>query len=440
MNAQTTGRAVEYLRRSVERDKGADKDRGAGQRAANAAQAARDGVTIVRTFDGDWGTSGGRGKREKRAAMAELIDAIRVGDVSRVYCHTTDRLARDVEYGMALWNACKDAGTILRPGSQSFDPREPGYLTLWTVLLAQAEEDLDRMTRKNVDVSAWRAEHIATCGLPGRPHMGRCHIVGCADTRHCRYSHRRGHGNYGERPGEDANAVIAAYQDAGSILAAARLLNVRGVPTRMGGPWSSVSVRQLLVRLGAYPNRTRPGAKARAPFVFYGLLRCHCRHLLTGSRYQNGPDPGYTSYKCHMARTVPDHGPGSIPEKRMLEWAKAEVAARLHAPAEIEMEAVNREAERSALAARRTVIEDMYESNGPTWRDEYRRRIGAVAKAEERLRDQEVAAVVVPVPEVAWDRPAEKVNEVLRALWYEVTMDATMAPIEAIPIVPEWWA
>jgi hypothetical protein len=251
---------------------------------------------------------------------------------------------------------------------------------------------------------------------------------------------RIGHPFYGERTGEDADAVVAAYQDAGSILGAARLLNVRHVPTRMGGPWSSVSVRQLLVRLGAYPNRTRPGAKARAPFVFYGLLRCHCRHLLTGSRYQNGPDPGYTSYKCHMARTVPDHGPGSIPEKRMLEWAKAEVAARLHPPAEIEMEAVNREAERSALAARRTVIEDMYESNGPTWRDEYRRRIGAVAKAEERLRDQEVAAVVVPVPEVAWDRPAEKVNEVLRALWYEVTMDATMAPIEAIPIVPEWWA
>ena len=81
MEMKNRGEAVEYLRRSVERDKGADKDRGAGQRAANAAQAARDGVAITRTFDGDWGTSGGRGKREQRAAMADLIDAIRAGEV-----------------------------------------------------------------------------------------------------------------------------------------------------------------------------------------------------------------------------------------------------------------------------------------------------------------------------------------------------------------------
>ncbi len=60
--------------------------------------------------------------------MAELVEAIRAGQISTVYCHTTDRLARDVEFGMTLWNACADAGTILRPGSQRFDPREPGYL------------------------------------------------------------------------------------------------------------------------------------------------------------------------------------------------------------------------------------------------------------------------------------------------------------------------
>jgi hypothetical protein len=306
------------------------------------------------------------------------------------------------------------------------------------VLLAQAEEDLDRITRKNVDTLAFLRDHAATCPLPGRPHMGRCHLTGCTDTRHCRFSHRHGHPNYGELPGEDAGAIVTAYRDAGSILGAARLLNARRVPTRMGGPWSSVSVRENLVRHGAIEHRTRPGAKARAPFAFYGLLRCHCGHILTGSRVRNGRDPVYTSYKCHLARTVPGHGLGSIPEKRMLEWAKDE-ASRLRTPESVELEATTRERDRAELAARRARIVDMYEL-GDLERGEYQRRVRAVADAERRLVDQELAAAVVTVPSVDWTWPAEKLNAVLRALWVEVAMDETMTPVRAEWAVPEWRA
>lgn len=240
---------------------------------------------------------------------------------------------------------------------------------------------------------------------------------------------RIGHPFYGERPGEDTGAVVRAFEDAGSVLGAARLLNERGVPTRMGRPWASVSVRENLIRLGAMPHRTRPGAKARAPFALYGLLRCHCGHTLTGSRYRNGPDPAYTIYKCHFARTVPDHGPGSVPEKRILPWVM-EQAGRARLPAAVEVE-TRRQGDRDRLEQRRVVIEDMYESNGPRWRDEYTRRMAAVQADEAALDEAEVDMAVISVPAIDWTWAPGDVNKVLGAYWRAIVLDETMTPVRA---------
>lgn len=440
MNARQTGQAVEYLRRSVERDKAADQDRGAGQRSANRAQAAAIGTTIERTFDADWGTSGGREKRDKRVAMAELIDAVRAGEVSWVFCHTIDRLARDVEYGMTLWNACKDAGTLIRAGSQTFDPREPGYLTLWTVILAQAEEDRDRMARKNSDVSSWRAEHIRTCDKAGRPHEGRCHLVGC-DRSHCQYSHRIGHPDYGGRPGEDLEAVVQAFRDAGSVLGAAKLLNGRGVPTRQGRSWSTTSVRDILVRAGAMPHRGRQGAKAAAPFILYRLLRCHCGATMTGSRYRNGSDPAYTTYRCITGRTTASHTRQSISERRLLPWVMAEAGrfeqVQRERLATFEAEVARDDAKRDALEARRLRLLDQYEA-GDISRERYRDRLAAIA---DELAQVETVATVVDVPPIDWAGDPKAINALLRTLWDHVQLDADLRPVEAAwKLPPDWIA
>lgn len=446
MVMQNSGQAVEYLRRSVERDKSADRDRGAGQRAANAAQAAADGVVIARTFDGDWGTSGGRGKRDKRAAMAELIDSIRAGEVSRVYCHTADRLARDVEYGMALWNACKDNGVVIRPGTQTFDPREPGFLTLWSVLIAQAEEDLDRITRKNQDSIDYLKEHKKTCPLPGRPHVGRCHLVGCTDKTHCSFAHRHGHKFYGELPGEDVNLVVEAYRSEGTVMGACRKLNGDGVKSRMGGPWATVSVREILIREGAMPHTTRRGAKGRAPFVLYGLLRCHCADratadqadrygfILTGSRYRNGPQPMYTTYKCHRGRTTPDHGLASIPEKKMLPIVMAE-AAKLRLPDAVRM-AQDDMARRTALAGRLERANELYIA-GTIGRERYDREVAAVNRELDSLGASEA---VIDIPALDWSQPPDVINTILRAMWSEIRLGPDMLPLPDgfVWRVPEW--
>jgi hypothetical protein len=240
---------------------------------------------------------------------------------------------------------------------------------------------------------------------------------------------RIGHPFYGDKAGEDAGAVVQAYRDAGSILGAARLLNRREVPTRMGGPWSSISVRDILTRLGAYAGRTRPGAKPRAPFLLYGLLRCHCGHTLTGTRYQNGPQPLYTAYKCYKARAVPDHGPGTIVEKTIVSWVRDEVA-------HIDLggdraEAIRDDAAlRAALTARLERASEEYVA-GRWTRARRDREIADVATEIDKLGDAVVVADLGDLDELWTWAPADA-NATLRAILERVTLGPDMRPVAAV--------
>jgi hypothetical protein len=477
-----TGQAVEYLRRSVERDKSADKDKGAGQRRANAEQAARDGVSIARTFDGDWGISGGRGKRERRHAMAELIEAIRAGTVSRCYCHTTDRLARDVEYGMALWNACKDTGTILRPGSQTFDPSEPGYLTLWTVLLAQAEEDLDRMTRKNQDQQDYGRDHASTCPLPGRPHLGRCHLIGCTDTTHCSLSHERGQKNYGEMPGEDVAAVLAALDEAGSYNGAASLLNERQVPTRRAGSagWSVRSVARVArrerpetphapsecplrpVERGParkawkaadcpHPHAARMGARARGPHVLSGLVRCGgtypdgrtCGAIMSTMPRPDGRSPALYCVEGKSHKTTHSR-PIVVSSAKLLDLrdplnprGPIEEEARHYRAKGTDLDAPDTSAQLADLEDERGRLLHQHAKRYLTDAELDRDLAPVLASIDALTRE----AAGVPIPQaISWTAPVPELNAWLRAIWPGgIELGADLLPV-SFGWVPGWRA
>lgn len=354
----------------------------------------------------DWNISGRKGTNG-RPGYRRLVEMIEGGDVSALYSYSLSRLSRSVQDLRALMALADAHGVPVRLVADRVDTSSATGRLLFTVLAAVDEMTADLASEHARDAVAARRARGDKIGRP-----------------------------YGDKPGEDPAAVVTAYRDAGSVLGAARLLNEREVPTRMGRPWASVTVRETLIRLGAMEHHTRPGAKARAPFAFYGLLRCHCGHLLTGARGANGRNPAYVTYKCHFNRTVPNHGPGSIPETRILAWAKAE-AALLRLPESVEMEAESRERERQELTARRARILDMFEM-GAIDRAAFDARIAAVIEAETVLSDQEHAASVVTVPELDWTWAPEAINAVLRALWSEITFDATMTPIGATWIVPEW--
>ena len=416
---RNTGQAVEYLRRSIERDKSADRDRGSAQRASNAAEAERDGATISRTFDGDWGISGGRGARAKRTAMAELIEAVRAGQVSTIYCRTADRLARDVELGMTLWNACADAGTIIAAGSQRFDPRSPGFLTHWSILLAQAQETLEAITTVNQGTQDWLGDHATTCPKPGRPHLGRCHEVGGTDETHCEFAHEQGRKAYGRRPGEDAAAVVAAVREAESLLGGARRLNEAGVPAWAGGVWCVRSVRRIIVREAPelIPLNPRRGARTVGRHILSGLLTCPCGRTLTSQ-----PTAWGVSYLCSRGLADPNHDrPYQVAESKLIEWTKRE-AARWRIPATQEQAD---KPDHGILDRRRRLVR-AYADGMPD--EEYAERMAALA-ADEAAHERKTRIIRLP-KSIDFEQPATA-NAILRNLWDHVALDAAMRPVRA---------
>lgn len=370
---------VAYLRKSrvIDERVGVSWDVQEGKVRELAAQHGDNGERLL--ILSDWNISGRKGVGA-RPGYKRLVEMIEADEVQAIYSYNLARLSRSVQDLRALMKLADEHVVPVRLVADHVDTSSATGRMLLTMLAAVDEMTADLASEHARDAVAVRRAR----------------------------GDRIGHPFYGERAGEDAGAVVTAYKEAGSIMGAARLLNGRGVPTRMGDPWSTTSVREILLRQGAVEHRTRPGAKARAPFALYGLLRCHCGHILTGSRYRNGPDPIYTTYKCHAARTVPGHGPGSVPERRILPWVVAEVA-RLRVPDAVTMAADNA-ALRSALASRVERAHELYIA-GAISRERHDAEAAAVAADLDRLGDAETV-VAVPTPD--------------------------MQPVAAVWTVPEW--
>jgi site-specific DNA recombinase len=396
---------VAYLRKSrvIDERVGVSWEVQEGKVRELAAQHGDNGERLL--ILSDWNISGRKGTAG-RPGYKRLINMIEADEVAAIYSYNLARLSRSVQDLRALMQLADEHKVPVRLVADHVDTSTATGRMLLTMLAAVDEMTADLASEHARDAVAVRRAR----------------------------GDRIGHPFYGERAGEDTAAVVTAFQDAGSIMGAARLLNARKVPTRMGDPWSITSVRAILIRLGAMPHRSRPGAKARAPFALYGLLRCHCGHVLTGSRYQNGSDPEYTTYKCHLSRTVPGHGPGSIPEKRILPWVRDEVS-RLRIPDAVTM-AVDNAAARAALAGRAERANELYIA-GAISRERHAAETAALAAELDRLGDAET---VVAVPAIDWTWPAGRINAVVRNVLAYVELDPQMQPVRAAWLVPEWRA
>jgi DNA invertase Pin-like site-specific DNA recombinase len=396
---------VAYLRKSrvIDERVGVSWEVQEGKVRELAAQHGDNGERLL--ILSDWNISGRKGTAG-RPGYKRLINMIEADEVAAIYSYNLARLSRSVQDLRALMKLADEHGVPVRLVADHVDTSTATGRMLLTMLAAVDEMTADLASEHARDAVAVRRAR----------------------------GDRIGHPFYGDRDGEDSAAVVTAYKDAGSIMGAARLLNARKVPTRMGEPWSMTSVRTILIRLGAMPHRARPGAKARAPFALYGLLRCHCGHVLTGSRYRNGSNADYCTYKCHVAKTVPDHGPGSIPEKRILPWVRDEVS-RLRIPDAVTM-AVDNAAARAALAGRLERAHELYIA-GEISRERHAAVTAAVAAELDRLGDAET---VVAVPAIDWTWEPGEVNAVLRAILERVVLGPDMRPLTAVWTVPEWRA
>lgn len=414
-----TAQPVAYVRKSVAGRSDMDRSRD-NQTAAIATLAERDGATIARVYDGDWGRSGGRSGRAKRSAMAELIEAVRSGAVAAVYAYSLDRLARDTEYALTLWNACADQGVPIIVDGSRFDTADPADRMRYVITHEMSAGELDRITKRNRDIKA-RARVTGTS-------LGGALVYG-SDPAH---------------PGEDPAVIVTLYHKIGTFLGTARALTAAGVPTRHGKPWTVRSVAVLIRREGdeidKAPPRSRQGVSRRSTRLFSGLLTCHCGATLTsmprpGRKRNDGTTgPGSIAYYCRDAHLDARHPrPYMVSEPKVLAWAKVATAERattmLHAVHEagptISLE---------AIAAKRAALGDAYSAGAftlPALQGRLAKLDALVAAATARgrvigldLRETWGAA--------SWERPVVAINADLHTIWQEVKLGRDMLPTEAI--------
>jgi site-specific DNA recombinase len=360
----------------------------------------------------DWNVSGRKGAAA-RPDYARLLRMIEADEVSAIYGYNLSRLSRSVQDLRALFALADAHRTPVRLVADHVDTSTATGRMLFTILAAVDEMTADLASEHGRDAVAARRARGDQVGA----------VV------------------YGGKPGENPAAVVAAYREKGSIRQAAILCNERKIPTRSGRPWSTTSVHDILSREGALPFRTRRGAKQKAPFVLYGLLRCGsvgCGHVMTGDRSHHGytaPDAS-VRYRCHRGRTVPGHGPSGVPERRLLPWIKAE-AARLTVPEAVIVEQ-ERQEERDKIERRKSDLSFMLEKGGIN-RETYLQRLETIKTEEAALDAQEAATAILAVPEsIDWDRwTPEEINLVLSAMWEYVVLDENMEPIRAQWTLPE---
>jgi DNA invertase Pin-like site-specific DNA recombinase len=400
--------AYAYLRKSSVRDPAREVSHEIQERAVRelAARYGDDNGALV--LLSDWDKSGRLGA-DKRPGYRALLEAIDAGRATALYSYSLSRLARSVPELSRLVALCNAKDIPVRLYADHVDTATASGRLLTHVLASVAEFEADvasERVRAAIAAKVARGESIGTV-------------------------HR-----YGEREGEDAEAVLAAFREAGSYSGAARLLNARGIKPRGSkrGWWPS-AVAPIVRRLDPslpVPERVQGAKAGGVSFVLAHLLRCpSCGTKLTGLRDRGGRR---VRYVCRLGSVTP-HPRMSITEGHILPAVQAEVA-HLHTPELVEQ--VERDkAAAIALEARRARILDMYE-RGDIDRAEYMKRLAAVT---EELAALDAKRVVLAVPAIDWTWPPKQLNGVLCALFEEIALDPnTFQPARYMWRVPEWRA
>jgi DNA invertase Pin-like site-specific DNA recombinase len=395
-------RAYAYLRKSrVFADQ--DSVSPEMQLAAVEAYAAQfgDANLVVLT---DMNISGRKG-RNARPGFAALLTAIEDDEVSAIYSYSLSRLSRSVRDMVALADLCKVHGVPIRLArDQDPDPTTATGRALLGILAVMAQMEAELAQERAVDAVAARRARGDRMGGPVFA---------------------------------DHDAVIRAYQQAGSMTGAARLLTVAGVPTRNGkAVWYPSAVRVILERTAPeiLPPVRLAGVKRAAPFTFYRLLRCHCGTTLTGWRRISGPQVGYVSYRCTRGRLIPGHGVTHVPETAIMEWAVEEIA-RLRPPADTVSLAESTDAAQASLRGRLDRLRVAFLAGlieEPQMRAEK-------TEIDEAIMRLELAGRAVRVPAFDWNHEPRDLNLALRALWEYVELGPDLRPVRAEWLVPENW-
>lgn len=401
--------AYAYIRKSSVRDPKKDLSP-AAQEAAVRELARRNGDETGLVVLTDLDISGRLG-REKRPGYDRLWRAIESGKCSALYSYSLSRLGRSVAELAHLVGECVQRKIPVRLYADAVDTSTASGMLLFHVLAAVAQFEAEVASER----------------------------VRAANTAKIARGQRLGPPRYGELPGQSITAVLDAFHEAGSYSGAAKLLNERGVPTRLSrrGWWpSSVSV-VVQEYEPQTAKRVSTGVRAKGSFVLARLLRCPtCTTLLTGTRDRGGKR---VRYSCRLGTSLP-HPRISVTESHILPWVKAEV--------EKAAVAIIRFTPADDVPEKRRVVEARL--------DRYRTLFGEGEISQERWEAERKRArdelAALPDPDVVLARDPRfgplvdftlddvgEINSQLRSVFRSITLDAeSFQPISADWLIPGW--
>ncbi len=405
---------VAYIRRSFSRRHDPGDVSREFQTATVRSLAGEDAADLV-VKDGDWGKSAAREHTAKRLDFLEVIAMVERGEISTLYAYSADRLARSVRWAAQLVDACEDHGTTIVTGDGRYSPGDDQAWTMFTFTAMQNEgalKQMKRKTRASFEVRRDRGDHLGPAP----------------------YGQKVVAGELVDNPAESLDVVRNAYERAGTLQGAARLLVAEKVPTRSGKPWRATTLRGILDRLEVLPRRAPRGRTPARPYLLARLLRCHCGATMTG-RVNTKGRRGF-AYECKQAASKPGHGPYSISEARLLPMIRAE-ADCLVTPGTM-VTGGDAEGRRAELLDARERVTDTYldprAGKSSEWRNA---RWDEIDTELDRL---DFIETIVEIPALDWDRPTASVNAVLRALWERVELGPDLMPVRFVWHVPEWRA
>ncbi len=347
----------------------------------------------------DWNRSGRGEKTAARAGYRQLLDTIAAGHVSAVYGYSLSRFARSLSEYARFAELCRDQHVPIRLAKEGeMDYASPSGRMIVDILARFGQFEAELAQERAHDLVAFRRARGDQLGPP-------------------RFAH--------------PELVARAFEEAGSLLGAARLLTQRGVATRNGkSVWSPTAVRGILRHAGLLPPGMARGVRSVAPYAYSRLLRCQCGTLLTGRRDRNG----VVGYYCYRARMLPGHGPQYVAERLVDEWARAEAALLDTGVVGATIGEDSPDSQRAAIVERQRLLNKALLHGMPE--EEYDAEMATVERELHAL--DEASATTVSLDGVEWNAPADLVNRQLRALWRHVRMDAAQRPASAEWRLPRW--
>lgn len=174
--------------------------------------------------------AGVSGKTTDRPQFQAMLAAAQAGQVQRIVAMKLDRMARNVREFLAVVDQLKAWGCDLVLVKESFDTSTPHGRFALTMFAAMAELEASTITER---VMSGKAQKASKGGFNGAPEaFGYTYINGVLVIN--------------EREAGTVRSIFALFLQGLSINGIAGALNEADMPTKRGGQWFAMTVRQIL--------------------------------------------------------------------------------------------------------------------------------------------------------------------------------------------------